>query len=146
MGLDAGSLAIQELNNLMKDFIARHAPKCTAKQTSKHPPKHNQENQELSQRNCKRTLLVNLDNTENRSDILEDSDSDNFDSNSNYGYTDESDDNNEDRPIFNSKSYYSGQKSCTTQNTIKGVTRNKKEKCKATKNYWTKTNRMSTMS
>ncbi|RIB27445.1 hypothetical protein C2G38_2160512 [Gigaspora rosea] len=41
MGLDTGSLAIQGLNYLIKNFIARHALKHTSKQTSKHLPKHN---------------------------------------------------------------------------------------------------------
>ncbi|RIB00727.1 hypothetical protein C2G38_2233223 [Gigaspora rosea] len=59
MGLDAGPFAIQEFNNIMKNYIVRY--------TLKH-------NQEVTRRNL-RTLLDNTYNVENDSDIADDTDS-----------------------------------------------------------------------
>ncbi|CAG8600537.1 22088_t:CDS:2, partial [Racocetra persica] len=60
-GMDVRLSAIQELNTLMKSFIAKH--------TLKH-------NQEATCKNSKRILLAKSQNVENFSDISCDSDSD----------------------------------------------------------------------
>ncbi|RIB28027.1 hypothetical protein C2G38_2028901 [Gigaspora rosea] len=63
MGLDAGPSAIQELNNIMKNYIVRYTPK---------------HNQEITRRNP-RTLLDNSHNVESYSDVADDTDSNSID-------------------------------------------------------------------
>ncbi|CAG8837591.1 36197_t:CDS:2, partial [Gigaspora margarita] len=77
IGLDAGPSAIQELNNIMKNYIVRYTPK---------------HNQEVTQRNPIRTLLDNSHNVENYSDIADDTDSNSID-NDDGSYSEENDEN-----------------------------------------------------
>ncbi|CAG8826687.1 4046_t:CDS:2, partial [Gigaspora margarita] len=72
MELDAGLSAIQELNNFMKEFITKHAPKP---------------NQKLAQKKSKRTLSAISQNIQN-------CDSDNFDDNNSNNSNDLGDSNN----------------------------------------------------
>ncbi|CAG8809174.1 23506_t:CDS:2, partial [Gigaspora margarita] len=77
MGLDAGPSAIQELNNIIKNYIVRYIPK---------------HNQEVTRRNPIRTLLDNLHNVENYSDVADDTDSNSIDDD-NGSYSEENDEN-----------------------------------------------------
>ncbi|KAF0482072.1 hypothetical protein F8M41_023493 [Gigaspora margarita] len=77
IGLDAGSSAIQELNNIIKNYIVRS--------TLKH-------NQEVTRRNPIRTLLDNSHNVENYSDVADDTDSNSIDDDDG-SYSEENDEN-----------------------------------------------------
>ncbi|RIB18376.1 hypothetical protein C2G38_2036939 [Gigaspora rosea] len=90
MGLDAGPFAIQEMHNIMENYIVRYTPK---------------HNQEVTRRNP-RTLLDNSHNVENYSDIANDTNSNSIDDD--YGsYSEENEENIDpsliQNPIIRSK-------------------------------------------